>query len=773
MIALEDLYRALSGFRPLPDEAQRLAIEAPASAGLFIVAGPGSGKTTCLTLRMLKLMMVDGVPPKGILATTFTVKAAEELRSRLLGWGFQMIDRLNADKKVSAEAKTKLKDLDINQVWTGTLDSLCEQLLRDYRAPGTHPPILADTFVGRTLLLRSGLLNEDRHKDVPLHEWLLHLHGGSTFGFHVGTKAGLLQSLWDRRYQDLVDWDDFQRNSPLAQKPARAVLAASLDAYEKELTERHMVDFALLEFEVLKRLKAGQLHEFTQDLRVVLVDEYQDTNLLQEQIYQEFAKACNGALGVVGDDDQSLYRFRGATVTLFRDFESRYKKVFKSAPIAVYLASNYRSTQQIVGFVNRFAELDKSYQMVRVAGKPRLKHGPSAATGLPVLGMFRGNLDDLAKDLAGFIHLVFRGRGFQVPGLDKIICHPEDGDVGDCALLCSSPAEFNSGNKPRLPLKLRQALAAMDPPIGVFNPRGEDLSKIELAEIFGGLLAECIDPGATIQSSQVFLPQDAHATLDRWRTKAIDFVESTSAPKGLLEYAQSWATRDPRPGGYEWPRRIPAIELVYGLVHYLKDLHDDPEGQVYLEAFTRQLGACEQVSGFKGALIHDPENKDLSDKSIRDLIRDFLGPIASDVVQIDEDLIGSFPRQSLSILSIHQSKGLEFPLTIVDVSSDFNRNHPANAFKRFPNDGGPSHRMEDAMRPHSMLGNEPRSQTDRSFDDLIRQYFVAFSRPQEVLLLVGIDKGGPKGNIQNVATGWSRDGVARWADPKTMPLTMI
>jgi DNA helicase-2/ATP-dependent DNA helicase PcrA len=774
MISLDEFYRALKGFRPLPDAAQRAAIEAPASAGLFIVAGPGSGKTTCLTLRMLKLMMVDNVPPRGILATTFTVKAAEELRSRLLGWGFQLVDGLKADVKVSAENKTWLGDMDINQVWTGTLDSLCEQLLRDYRAPGTHPPVLADEFVGRTLLLRAGLLNDSRHKDVALDLFLLDLYGGGRFGFHVGAKAGLLQSMWDRRFQDLVDWSDFQANGPIAQKAARGVLATALDAYEKELSERHMVDFALLEYEVLKRLRNGQLSEFTQDLRVVLVDEYQDTNLLQEQIYFQFAKACGGAVGVVGDDDQSLYRFRGATVNLFRNFEARYETVFAARPLAVYLSTNYRSTQKIVAFVNHFAELDAGYQCVRVVGKPRLMHGPQADTGRPVLGMFRPTLDDLADDLAGFIHSVFRGSGFVVKGVDKIIRDPKGGDVGDCALLCSSPAEFNGSGKPRLPLKLRQALAALDPPIEVFNPRGEDLSKVRLVEIFGGLLAECIDPGGAIQSSQVFLPQDAHDALNRWRQSAVDFVESAEAPAGLLDYAKAWAMRDPVRTGYEWPRRIPVIELVYGLVHYLAALHDDPEGQVYLEAFTRQLGACEQVSGFKGALLHDPNNRELSDKSIRDLVRDFLGPIASEMVQIDEELIGSFPRSRLSLLSIHQSKGLEFPLTIVDVSSDFSRNHPANAFKRFPKDGGPAHRMEDAMRPHSPeLGKEARTQTDRAFDDLIRQYFVAYSRPQEVLLLVGLGMGGPSGNIPNVATGWRRDGVPRWADPRSLPLFMI
>jgi DNA helicase-2/ATP-dependent DNA helicase PcrA len=774
MISLDAFYQALSRFRPLPDVAQRSAIEATADAGLFIVAGPGSGKTTCLTLRMLKLMMVDDVPPRGILATTFTVKAAEELRSRLLGWGFKMVDQLVEGKLVGPDQRSKLKDLDINQVWTGTLDSLCEQLLRDYRAPGTHPPVLADEFVARTLLLRSGLLAESRYQDGDLDNWLLNLHGGSRFNFHLGTKTNLVRSLWDRRYQDLVDWADFENTSPRDQKAARGVLVGALEAYRTELAERHMVDFALLEFEVLQRLRAGQLSDFTQDLRVVLVDEYQDTNLLQEQIYFQLGRACNGAVGVVGDDDQSLYRFRGATVNLFRDFESRYEREYSRRPTAVYLAANYRSTKRIVAFVNHFAEMDRGYQAVRVAGKPRLQHGPKAADGMPVLGMFRGSLDDLADELAAFIHQVFRGGGFAVPGHGTISRSPNGGDVGDCALLCASPAEYNSGNKERLPLKLRQALAGKSPAIEVFNPRGQDLSKIGLVEVFGGLLAECIDPGGAVQSSgQVFLVQDTQVTLNRWRQRAIDFVEDAGSPAGLLDYAKAWALRDPGRAGYEWPRRIPAIELVYGLVHYLKDLHDDPEGQVYLEAFTRQLGACEQVSGFKGALIHDPSNLELSEKSVRDLIRDFLGPIASDMVEVDEDLIGSFPRDRLSVLSIHQSKGLEFPLTIVDVSSDFNRNHPASAFKRFPSDGGPPHRMEDIMRAHSALGEESRSQADRAFDDLLRQYFVAYSRPQEVLLLVGLDKGSPTGNIPNVAAGWTRDGISRWADRKSMPLQMI
>lgn len=768
MVSIEDFYRSLKTFRPLPDDNQRDAVEKPVDAGLFIVAGPGSGKTTCLTLRILKLVLVDGVPPRGILATTFTVKAAQELRSRVLGWGFQIIDKLKADVSISKPIKARLEDVDINQVWTGTLDSLCEQLLRDHRAPGTQPPVLADEYVSKTLLLRHGLFNGRRDQDPDLDAYLLQLHSetGNRFGYHVGAKVGLLKSIWDRRYMDQIDWPAYIKKGPKAYAAGRLVLDAALSDYGTELASRGLVDFALLENEVLERLRKGQLDEFTQDLNVVLVDEYQDTNLLQEQIYFELAAACKGALCVVGDDDQSLYRFRGATVGLFSNFIDRYKKRFKRTPDDIYLSVNYRSTKSIVYAVNDYANVDTGYQVVRVADKPKLTPKPKAIQGRPILGMFRNTPDDLAQDLADFIHAVFRRKGFSAPGVDLIVRNPEKGDVGDCALLCSSPAEYSAGNNPRLPLLLRSVLAAKTPVIEVFNPRGQDLAGIDVVSRFGGLLAECIDPGAAVQATTSGLSQDTINALNGWRQAAVDFVGGAGAPKGLLDYAEGWLDRNPKRFGFEWPRSVSVIELIYGLVHYLPELHNDPEGQIYLEVFTRQLGACEQVGKFKGRLVQDSSNLDLSNASTKELLRDFLGPIASGLIQIDEELIEAFPRSRLSILSVHQAKGLEFPITIVDVGSDFKTKHHAHAFKRHPGGGGPPHRMENEFRAFSPLGKEPRKQIDRAFDDLFRQFFVAFSRPQEVLLLVGLRATLPGGSVPNVATGWDRDGVCQWQGKK-------
>lgn len=781
MISLDRFYRAYKALRGYaPDREQCAALEPGPSEPLFIVAGPGTGKTTTLTLRILKLILVDDVPPSAILATTFTRKAAAELRSRVLGWGFGMIELLSADSKLAAATRSSLAKLDINQVVTGTIDSICESVLRDNRDPASQPPVLADEFVAATLMLREGLLNSERYKSQPLDDYLYAISGHtSKFGWNLGAKADLVASIWDRIANDLVDLQLFMRGGRREHAEGRGLLKEALDAYSAALVEREMVDFVLLESEVLQRLDENRLNEWRDQFRIVMVDEYQDTNPLQERLYFAIAEGanCKGALTVVGDDDQSLYRFRGATVELFTGFQDRYKMRFRKRPRRTFLTRNYRSTRRIIQFVNAYARLDEAYQDVRVRAKPALAAPTNAAEGVHVLGMFRDSVGELSQDLASLISKVFRGNGYRLPSGEVLKRASNGGDLGDCALLKFSPKETNDGSSVLLPGALRRALRAIPKPIEMFNPRGEDLKDIEVVQTFGGLLLLCIDPDGAVQARTRGLSDNMRQTMDMWRNRADRLLSSGGATRDLARFVDGWKTRTPGRSGEEWPRSVPMIDLVYALLHYFPFLYDDPEGQLYIEVFTRQLTACSQVGRFGGRVvtdataIPDATGVTLPDRSVMELLRDFIGPIAGGDAKVTEELVESFPRNRLSVLSIHQSKGLEFPMVIVDVGSEFKTDHRMQAFKRFPTVGGETQALENLLRPFTGLGAPQRSPVDRAYDDLYRQYFVAFSRAKDVLLLVGLSSSLPDRSIPNVALGWSRDRRAHWA--RNRPFELI
>ena len=752
------------------DQAQQDAIRADMNQSLFIIAGPGSGKTTVLTLRVLKLIFVDGVDPAAILATTFTRKAAAELRSRILGWGDQLRQALLNDPASSPQLRNQLNRLDFNRVVTGTLDSIAEQILADFRAPGTQPPIPLEEFVTNAIMQIAGLWNSRRDQDPDFQDYVKLLSGNNRRP-NQREMLEICREVRDRFVHDQIDVSAF-RNA--ANHPGAAVLCDVIDDYISRLNAELVMDFAALEQEFLNRLNDGSLDRFVQELRVVLVDEYQDTNLLQEQIYFTLARSVSekgGSITVVGDDDQSLYRFRGATVELFSAFRQRLQNQCGIQARSIYLSKNYRSTQTIVAWCNAFIQLDPAYTQVRVPNKPRLTVARSGSfLEYPILGMFRPDVATLARDLAQFIYDVFKGNGRTIQaGAQqlRIVRNPNGGDVGDCVLLCSSPREYSAGGNPRLPLLIRHELARLPNPIRVFNPRGQEFNEIEEVQQLCGLMLECMDPGAQIQDSIPNFPSNIRQVFNRWRRIAQQYIASDPAAPGststntLRAFVRAWQRRTPQGSG-SWPREVPLMQLLYELITWIPAFQEDPEGLVYLEVITRTITQSARFTAYDATIQRDPPH---ADRSVREILWRIFEPLASGAIDIDEELIEVFPRDRLNIMSIHQAKGLEFPLVIVDVSSDFRRNHWKQAFKRFPreNELRPPYSLEDHLRPFSPLGAPTRSARDRAFDDLVRLYFVAFSRPQDVLMLVGLsdDNGNPKA-IPNVATGWTRDGQWRW-----------
>lgn len=737
------------------DNTQKQAVFLPAQTPLFLVAGPGSGKTTVLTLRLLKFIFVDGISPEEIVATTFTKKAAAELRSRILGWG-EMLNEQLQKRDLLPKQKEFLRLLDINRMTTGTLDSLAETIMRDYRSVGDAPPVVLDQFLADMRLAQKGLFETGWYRDESLIEYIIQVRGPYQ-ARRFATIKKFLRDISDRFSQNQVDIHAFSKGP----KKGMSTVAESIMRYRQSLEGDEALDFARLEEEFLIRLSKGRLENFRQKIKVILVDEYQDTNYLQERIYFEIARATNGAITVVGDDDQSLYRFRGATVDLFREFPSRLEKELGVKVEMRYLNINYRSTKTIVHFFDNFAKIDPTYMKVRVKDKPDVKPCTDAVLGGPVLAMFRSNRNELARDLALMIHKIFRGKGFSFKYKEEIIRierNHDGGAIGDCALLMSSPAEFSGNSKPRLPLLLKQTLGELPGPIEVFNPRGENYAKVKQVMVLCGLLIEAIDPKQGVQRSIINLPEEAVEQINQWRTAASQFIDSRPEPNwphSLGAFIRSWGERRPQKRTSPWPKEVSILELCYDLVTWIPWFQNDPEGQIYLEVICRCIAQNAGYSRYESKILTAKNTE-----SIKEAYWNIFVPLASGVIELNEELIETFPRDRLSILSIHQSKGLEFPMIIVDIGSDFEKDYRAQRFKRFPDGPGESHILEDEVRKYSpMKKMEFRDPLDRAFDDLFRQFFVAFSRAQSLLVVAGLNNIS---SLPNVAGGWSRDRIHKW-----------
>lgn len=751
------------------NQGQAETISVSARDSLFVVAGPGTGKTTAMTLRLLKLILVDDVEPKEILATTFTKKAATELRSRILGWG----DRLRnffMNNTNEPTLRKRFKDIDLNQITTGTLDSIAEDTLSEARAPGDTQPVVIEDLAANTLMIREGIINRGRHINNDLQEYTKQLTEDSRTK-SPSDLSKIIRVIGERFYHDQADKTAYRTANG---HPGVHEVCDALDAYSRGLDDRSLHDFARLEQSFLNWLSSPASNRFKEGIKFLLIDEYQDTNLLQERIYFELAKSVNdngGSITVVGDDDQSIFRFRGATVDLFQNFLTRVQSSVMIRPSQVNLIINYRSTKEIVEHCNSFITLDNSYQSVRVAGKQSLV--PYLGNGIPILGMFRSSIDALAKDLTAFIKEVVNGSGFTFTDgkgvMHTIKLNPSFGKPSDVAFLVSSPNELNATGNPRLPRLLRQMLRESPNPINVFNPRGQNLFDITSVSVLCGLVLECIDPNSTVQNSQRYA-SEVIRIFSNWRDSARDYMNNNPAPASpisLRNFVKSWQDRRPS-GKSTWDREVPITDLIYKLLTWIPAMHNDIEGLVFLEAIVRTVEQAGLIGNFDSKIVFDQSRPRLEEASIKEVERNVFEPIASGLVEIDEDLLETLPDDRISIMSIHQSKGLEFPLVIVDIGSDFKIDHSKQRPKRFPESGGSTCNIEDEVRSHSPLGLNIRSGINRAFDDLIRLYFEAYSRPQDALLVVGLTT--MMNRIKSVATGWDRNGNWNWRDLSNLVL---
>lgn len=290
---------------------QRAAVECT-EGPVMIIAGPGSGKTRVLTYRIAHLVHL-GKMPYSILALTFTNKAAREMKARI-------------EKVVGQEAASKL--------WMGTFHSIFARILRQEASHIGFPSnfTVYDAQDAQSLvktILKEQNLDTEQYKPNQVLSRISHAKN------------------------NLITPEAYLKNETLTAADTaagRPHLGEVYKIYYRRCHQAQAMDFddLLVKMYLLIYKNKEVLEKYQQKFRYIMIDEFQDTNLAQYQIVKKLAEKCQN-IAVVGDDAQSIYAFRGASIENILNFERDYGKqglqIFK-------LEQNYRSTQRIVAIAN-------------------------------------------------------------------------------------------------------------------------------------------------------------------------------------------------------------------------------------------------------------------------------------------------------------------------------------------------------------------------------------------------------------------------------------
>ncbi|RMD68798.1 MAG: ATP-dependent helicase [Cyanobacteria bacterium J149] len=348
LINLEQLWQLTQPEPFNPNSNQKRAI-LHIDSPLFLTAGPGSGKTRVLLWRSLNLIVFHDVKPEEIFLSTFTEKAAFQLKEglrSLLG----LVTNLTG------------KPYDISKMYVGTVHSLCQKLLTDRRflelGQRSTVPVLKDElgqyfYLSRRRYWESILENADFDLDIA-QEMINQFFNHNSISKHNAVTNCI--SLFNRFSEECLTPEQILARIQTASidDPDTFIKLTNLyHEYLRSLQQSNppQADFSLIQQYALNFLE--QSPHCGNIFKHIIIDEYQDTNTIQERIFFKLASGFKN-ICVVGDDDQALYRFRGATVENFVQFPSRCQEYLNCSVTEIPLNINYRSRHQIVEFYNDF-----------------------------------------------------------------------------------------------------------------------------------------------------------------------------------------------------------------------------------------------------------------------------------------------------------------------------------------------------------------------------------------------------------------------------------
>ena len=645
MIPIDDL--SIDRIRKILPTLNEEQIEAILSTDgpVLIIAGPGTGKTLTMIARTMYLLISGKAQPEDVVLTTFTEKAAFELRDRLN----QLARELNY-----------IGQLHLLKV--GTIHSLCNDFIMRY--------------LRYTALKKGYTVLDELTQDLFIHEIVDDIVKKSEDGKYLGkwkSKWKAVEEItpyFNKIAEELID-PSVLKNS---KSNFLTELAFSYENYQQRMYEENKVDFAHLQKIFLDLFQNEELYsKIKGSIRYLMVDEYQDTNFIQEEILFSLVKPENN-ICVVGDEDQSLYRFRGATVRNILEFPSHFSNCRQ-----IKLTTNYRSHKEIIGKYNKFMS-SINWDKFRFPKEIR----PDPDTEFPdypaIFAIWGVDEEDEAERVAHLIKFLKD---------NKVIS-----DYSDVAILLKSVRLNHSGH-------YIEALKRHNIPY--FSPRARaffenDEIKLMIAcysLIFGFYDAEIesyphkeyIEDSIRVLGNLI---TNSLQDFIRRKIKQIEDLEKGSLNLSILDYFY----------------RLIAYKPFSDFLHNENRSHN-------LSIFSKLISVFEDYYSISVITVANKNNIKYY------LFGSYFNFLIAGGVDEFEDPDNPIPKGYVQIMTFHQSKGLEFPVVIVD-----------SLHKRF----AVQKQADLDLLPFSRRGLFETEKQMTEFDRM-RHYYVAFSRAQKLLAL--------------------------------------
>jgi DNA helicase II / ATP-dependent DNA helicase PcrA len=639
----------------------------------LIIAGPGTGKTFTLVLRTLFIIASGKAEPKEIILTSFTEKSAFELR-----------DRINQfSKKLNLKAR-------FHELKIGTIHGICETYISKY----IKHTELNKNFVVLDELTSSLFINE--HADQVLEPFKDDKKYFDRWQSKWRT-IGYLKSYFDKITEEIIDPNGLINTG----NDFLSMIGESYIAYRDLLFDQNRVDFSFQQRIFYDLLQVQSIAEnIKAETKYLLIDEYQDTNFIQEQIALQLSENNNN-ICVVGDEDQALYRFRGATVRNILEFESHFENCH-----TIKLLDNYRSHKGIIEAYNEFIS---SIDWTNPTGKypfrfPDKLVRPSSLTESPeyppVISIWTGSIREEADRFADFASYLLKQKVVQ--------------DASDIALLLRSVKLEHS--EPYINALNRRHIRAFCPRARAYFENDE----IKLALACYAMILGFIEDIDNYQHSKVIyegislLSPYIDTPLAYYLNRQADKIDNLSGDETIDENVS---------------------DFLYQLFAYkpFSDYLRNENSARNLSVFSSLLNSFQTYYHIQ---VISAKNKIALKFKI---FNSFFNLLLNTGHNEFEDDSNPIPKGYVQIMTIHQSKGLEFPVVVV---GSLDKKFTSTKFVD-----------RDLQQFCSRPAFEPDDRITKF--DWIRSFYVAFSRPQKLLVLTNSSE--PKPIFQDI---W--EGLDQW-----------